>query len=144
MSAIQKTTSIPRLRLVAVLQWVGTLMGAGAWTGQHIVGFGIGQAECSSGGLHWGIGNDVWQLTLMSCAALVVLVALGASTYVFVRTRGADFGDGPPEEDVFGGKSPYGRLHFFAAAGMAANVIFFGIIMLDGFASSFDTLCRQS
>jgi hypothetical protein len=141
---MRSTTSLARLRLIGTLQWFGTLAGAATWTGQHIVGYGIGQAKCVSGGMHWDIGNDVWQLTLMACSGLVVVAAAAASTYVFLQTRGADFGDGPPAEDRFEGKTPYGRLHFFAAAGMAANVVFLGIILLDGFAATFDTLCRQS
>ena len=55
------------------------------------------------------------------------------------QTRGADFGDGPPEEDErFHGALPYARLHFFATAAMVANVLFALIIVLDGVATIAD------
>jgi hypothetical protein len=132
------------LRTLSVLQWFGILAAALVWTGQHVVGYGIGQAECVSGGMHWEIGNDVWQLTMLGIAAFVVVLAEVAAATVFLRTRGADYGDGPPDEGRWQGRTPYGRLHFFATAALVSNVLFFTIMFLSAFAASFDTLCRQS
>lgn len=132
------------LRALSVLQWFGILAGALAWTGQHIVGYGVGQAKCVAGGMHWDIGYDVWQLTLTSCAGLVIVLAEVCAAIVFLRTREADYGDGPAELGRWRGEHPYGRLHFFATAALAANVLFLTIVLLDGLSSTFAVLCRQS
>jgi hypothetical protein len=132
------------LRTLSVFQWFGILGGAVVWTGQHVVGYGIGQATCSAGGMHWHIGFDVWQLTLLACSALLVVLSGAAAAIVFMRTRGADWGDGPPQEGRWEAKTPYGRLHFFATAALLANLLFLTIIFLDGLFSTWDTLCRQS
>jgi len=126
--------SASRLRLLGMLQWAGLLVGAGVWGGQHIVGFGITQAECSAGGAHWGIGNDVWQATLMGITALFIVAAEVAAVAVFRGTEGTSYDTGDP---------PPGRLRFFAIAAMAGNLIFLMIVLLDGFASIFNVVCRQ-
>lgn len=127
------------LRLLSVLQWFGILAGAATWTGQHVVGHGIGQAECSVGGLHWGIENDVWQLTLTASSGLVIALAWGCALVVFLRTRGENYGDGPELPRI-----PEARLHFFATAALVANVLFLAIVLMDGLAATFEVLCRQS
>ncbi len=120
-------------RRLAILQWLGLLVGALTWAAMHVVGYGITEAQCSVGGARWGIDNDVWQASLMAAAALVVLAAEAAAIVVVRRTRGLDDSAAPPE----------GRLHFFAVAAAAANVIFLMIVLLDGFAALFDVTCRQ-
>lgn len=132
------------LRQLSVIQWVGTLVAPLVWAGQHVVGYGIGQAECRAGGRPWGIDNDVWQLTLVSVAGLLVVIGWVAALVVFLHTKGADWGDGPPEEGRWKGQSPYGRLYFFSCAALVANVFFLAIMLLDAMGSVFDTLCRQS
>jgi len=134
----------PGLRTLSALQWFGILGAALTWTGQHVVGYGIGQAKCVQGGMHWSIGNDVWQFALLGASALVVVLAEVAAAIVFVRTRGADYGDGPAEEGRWEGETPYGRLHFFATAALVSNVLFLTIMFLDAFAAGFATICRQS
>jgi hypothetical protein len=121
------------LRSLSVLQWLG-LVGAGlAWAAQHVVGFGIGQAECSPGGRHWGISNNVWELALLGCAAALVVLAEMAAAAVFLRTRGVRHDDDPPA----------GRMHFFAVAALVANILFLTMMVLDTVASVFGSLCRQ-
>jgi hypothetical protein len=132
------------LRQLSVVQWIGVVVAPLAWTGQHVVGYGVGQARCSVGGLNWGIGFDTWQLAILAAAVLLVLISEAAAVAVFLATREANYGDGPPEEGRWGGAVPYTRLHFFATAAMVANVLFFVVVFLDGFASVFDSLCVQS
>ena len=120
------------LRWLGTLQWLGLLAGGLTWAAQLVVGFGTTQAECSAGGLRWGIGNDDWQLALLAAAGLVVIAAEVAAALVFVRTRGTEKDDPPPD----------GRLHFFAAAALVANVLFLGAIVLSGLAATAGTLCR--
>lgn len=128
-----------------MLQWTGLLLGSGVWIAQHLVGLGITGAECNAGGAHWGISNDLWQGTLMGASLALVALAGLAAFLVFQRTRGADFGDGPPEEDErFGGGLPWSRLHFFATASLVVNVLMALIIVLDGTASIVDITCRQA
>jgi hypothetical protein len=132
-------------RSLGILQWVGLLLGAGVWLGQHFVGYNVAEADCRPGSAHWGISNDLWQGVLMAAALALVAAAELSAIAVFRRTRGADYGDGPPEDDTrFGGALPYSRLHFFATASMLANVLFALIILLDGIATIANINCRQS
>jgi hypothetical protein len=121
------------LRKLEILQWFGLLGGALVWTAQHVVGYGITEAECSAGGLHWGIQNDIWQGALMAAAAACVVAAELAAITVIFATRRSSY-ESPP---------PPGRVRFFAIAAAAANVIFLMIILLDGFAAILNVTCRQ-
>jgi hypothetical protein len=120
------------LHRLSILQWVGFAGAALTWTAQHVIGFGVTDAECSAGGLRWGIGNDVWQLTLLAVAGALVVAAEAAAVTVFLRTRATDEDDPPP----------LGRMHFLAAAAVVANVLFLTAMLLDGLASTFTTVCR--
>ena len=131
-------------RRLSVLQWIGVVVAPLAWTGQHVVGYGVGEARCSVAGMTWGIGYDVWQLAIMVCAGLLILVSEAAAVTVFRATRETNYGDGPPGEGRWGGAVPYSRLHFFATAAMVANVLFFMVILMSGLGSVFSTLCAQS
>jgi hypothetical protein len=131
-------------RNLSVLQWIGVVVAPLAWTGQHVVGYGVGEARCSVAGMSWGIAYDTWQLAIMAAAGVLILVSEAAAVTVFLATRGTNYGDGPPGDGRWGGAVPYSRLHFFAAAAMAANVLFLTVILLDGLASVFGTLCAQS
>ena len=132
------------LRRLGILQWLGLLAGATVWMGAHVVGYGVGLAECHVGGSRWGIDNDLWQAVLMGVALVLIAGAELCAVVVFNRTRGADFGDGPPEEGRWHRALPYTRLHFFGTAAMAANAIFMMIVVLDGAASIVDVTCRQA
>jgi hypothetical protein len=131
------------LRQLAVMQWIGVVVAPLAWTGQHVVGYGVGQARCEVGAA-WGIGFDAWQAALLAAAGLLIVVSEAAAVTVFLATREANPGDGPPEDGRWGGAVPHTRLHFFATAAMVANVLFLAIVCLDGFAAIFDRLCVQS
>jgi hypothetical protein len=131
------------LRQLSVVQWIGVVVAPLAWTGQHVVGYGVGQARCEVG-VDWGIGFDTWQLAIMAAAAVLILVSEAAAVTVFLATRETNYGDGPPGEGRWGGAVPYSRLHFFAAAAMVANVLFLTLILLSGLGSVFSTLCAQS
>jgi hypothetical protein len=123
------------IRRLGVLQWVGLLVGAGAWAGQHVVGWGITQAECYAGGASFDIGHDVWQGALLGAAGLCVLAAQAAAILVVLATRGTKYDLDPP---------PPSRIRYFAIAALFANVLFLMIMLLDGFASIYDVLCRQA
>ena len=132
------------LRQLSIVQWIGVIVAPLAWTGQHVVGYGVGEARCSVAGMDWGIGYDTWQLAILAAAGLLILVSEAAAVTVFLATRETNYGDGPPEDGRWGGVVPYSRLHFFATAAMVANVLFLAAIFMDGFASVFDSLCVQS
>ena len=131
-------------RKLSVLQWIGVVVAPLAWTLQHVVGYGVGEARCSVAGENWGIGYDVWQLAIMACAGLLILISEAAAVTVFLGTRETNYGDGPPGDGRWGGAVPYSRLHFFATAAMVANVLFFTVILMSGLGSVFSTLCAQS
>lgn len=132
------------LKRLAVLQWIGLLFGAIVWTAGHLAGIGITQAECNATGLtRWGLSNPAWQGTLMGVSAACSLAACACAALVFFRTRGVEFGDGPPVEGFEGERKPT-RIHFFSAASIVANLLFVMIVLLDGLANLFDVACRQS
>jgi hypothetical protein len=131
------------LRQLSVVQWIGVVVAPLAWTGQHVVGYGVGQARCEAGA-NWGIAYDTWQLAILAAALVLVLVSEAAAVTVFLATRETNYGDGPPGDGRWGGAVPYSRLHFFATAAMVANVLFLTVILLDGLGSVFATLCAQS
>jgi ABC-type nickel/cobalt efflux system permease component RcnA len=120
------------VRRLAVLQWVGLLLGAVVWAAQHALGWGFTEATCSSG--HLTSNNDLWQAVFMSVAGALVLGAGAAAIGVLLETRELSYEDEPP----------LSRIRFFAIAAVAANVLFLMIILLDGFASIFNIACRQA
>jgi hypothetical protein len=132
------------LQQLSIVQWLGVVVAPLAWAAQHVVGYGVGEARCNQSVLQWGIGYDTWQLAILAAAALLVLLSEAAAVTVFLATREANYGDGPPEDGRWGGAVPYTRLHFFATAAMVANVLFLSIIFMDGLAAVFDTVCVQS
>lgn len=131
------------LRQLAMLQWFGTIVSPVLWYSQHLFGYGLGLAVCHAG-RSWGVDYDFYQLTALSIAGLFEVMSWVCALVVWRHTKGADYGDGPPEEKRWGAEHPYGRLHFFAAAGMVANVLFLTAMLLDGVGSVMDTFCRQS
>jgi hypothetical protein len=140
-----RSTRVGRFTLsqLSVVQWVGVTVAPLAWTGQHIVGYGVGQARCEVG-VAWDIGFDAWQIAIVVAASLLILVSEAAAIAVFLATREVNYGDGPPEEGRWAGVVPFSRLHFFATAAMVANVLFLAIVLMDGLTSVFDSLCVQS
>src|SRR2546423_8275368 len=93
-----RSTRIGRFTLgqLAVVQWIGVVVAPLAWTGQHVVGYGVGQARCSVGGAGWGIAYDTWQLAILAAAGLLVVVSEAAAVVGFPAARGTDYGGRPP------------------------------------------------
>jgi hypothetical protein len=131
------------LRRLSIVQWIGVVVAPLAWTGQHVVGYGVGQARCEVGAA-WDIGFDTWQIAIVVAACLLILISEAAAITVFVATREANYGDGPAGEGRWGGAVPHTRIHFFATAAMVANILFLTVVLLDGLASVFNSLCVQS
>jgi hypothetical protein len=130
-------------RALGILQWAGLIGGAVVLALDFLVGYWIAEARCGGPGATSAIGNDTWQGALAGTSGLLVVLALTASVVVFLRTRGVDPGDGPLEEQALP-REPYGRLHFFAAAAMVANVCFLGVIVLSVVGTTAAVVCRQS
>lgn len=131
------------MRRLAVLQWVALLAGAVTWFTAHLVSIGITQAECNAAGARWQLSNTAWEGTAIGISATLVLIAEVCAIVVFARTRGTEFGDGPPQAGPGGERKP-SRIHFFSAASIATNAIFLMIIVLSGTADLVDIACRQS
>ena len=115
-----------------LLQWFGLLGAALAWTGQFVVGQGMGYAVCSAGGRGWGIDTPVWQLTMTASAGLIAVLAEAAAVALLVMTRTSD------------NEPPTGRHVFFVYAAVPANLIFLAIILLSGIASVYHLPCTQA
>ena len=121
------------LRRLEILQWTGLLAGGAAWAFAHVFGYGMTLAQCSAGSAHWGISNDVWEGTLLSTSAVLVLLAGAASVTVLLRTHDTSYEDEPP----------LSRIRFLAIAAVVANVIFLGIVLLDLAGNLSSVVCRQ-
>lgn len=134
MTAARAPMSRQRMRQLGAIQWIGLLLGGSAWLAQHFIGWGITQSECYLGGAGWGIENDVWQGALLGAAGLCVVCAEAAAILVVLATRGTKYDLDPP---------PPSRIRFFAIGALLANTLFLLIMLLDGFASIYDVLCRQ-
>jgi hypothetical protein len=122
------------MRRLEVLQWLGLLAGAGVWAAAHVVGFGVTEAHCSSGGAGWGIHFDLWEGLATGLAGALALAAAGAATAVILLTRGSSYEDAPP----------VGRVRFFALAALVANVIFTVALLLYALGTIFNIACRQA
>ena len=123
-----------RRRRLEILQWLGLLAGALVWAAQHVVGYGVTEAQCNTGGMHFGIDNDLWQALLMAVAAVAIIGAEAAAVAVFFATRPTSYEAEPPPS----------RIRFFAIAAMVANVLFLMIVLLNGVGSIVNIDCRQS
>jgi hypothetical protein len=122
------------VRRFEALQWFGLLGGAAAWTCQHAALLILSSARCNPSGSRWGFGITGWQIGITVAAAAVALAAEAAAVVTALRTRGLAE-DGPP---------PLGRIHFFALAASAGNVLFLGAILLDGIGSAWWSPCGQA
>jgi hypothetical protein len=122
------------VRRLEILQWLGLFGGALLWGLGHVVGYGITEAHCSSGGVaggvHFGLAEGLvnglaWALALGSAlAALSVILATRESSY-----------ESPP---------PVGRLRFFAIAALVANTIFMTALLFYVLGTVFNVACRQA
>ena len=122
------------VRRAAVLQWLGVFVAPAAWMVQHGVGQGIAQVSCSRANADWSVSNDAWQIVLTAVTEVLILASLAAAVLAYRGTKQSSYHSPPP----------VGRVQFFSIAAMAANVIFFMIVLLDGIASIVDVACRQS
>ena len=122
------------IRRLSQLQWFGLLVGGLAWFAEYLAGTGASQARCNPGSGPWGIPHDALQLALMLFGVLVVGSALVASALVFKRTYDVEEQAAPP----------LGRIHFFAAAATAANLVFLIIILESGIGTIVNQLCHQA
>ena len=121
-------------RRLEALQWTGLVAGGLAWAVQHVIGYGLTEAECNPGGSRWDIANDPWQAALGAVAILAILGAEAAAVAVFVRTRDADYDAGPP---------PAARMQMLAIAAIVANAIFLCIVLLSTAGALAGVGCRQ-
>ena len=122
------------MRHFELLQWFGLLGGAAAWALQHGTLFFLAAARCNPSGSRWALDITSWQIGVTVAAAVVALAAESAAVLTALRTR-AVAEDGPP---------PLGRIHFFALAASAGNLLFLGAIMLDGIGSAWWSPCGQA
>lgn len=130
-------------RTLGVLQWAGLIGGAVVMAVQHLAGYWFTEAECGGPGAAGPLSNDAWLGAIAVASGLLVVSALAASAIVFRSARTAEPGDGPLEEQALP-REPFGRLHFFAAAALVANIVFLGVIGLDVLGATLGAVCRQS
>jgi uncharacterized membrane protein len=124
---------VTRSRL-ELLQWFSLFAGPLAWTAEHVAGFWISDAGCSVAGAQWSFDPAALQTVLAVLTGLAVVAAWFAAFVVFRETRMVDpYAPGP-----------LGRMHFFSQAALLGNVLFFVIVLLDGFGAVHELPCRPS
>ena len=116
-----------------LLQWFALFAGPWAWAAQHVLAFGVSNADCAVPVASWDVPDAWLQAGLALIVGLVVLGAEGAAFLVYRAT--SDVGEYAP--------GPYGRLRFFAEAALLGNVLFLVIVVLDA-AGAIHHSCRGS
>ena len=109
--------------------WLGVLGAPLAWTGQHVAGFALAEADCSA---VVSVDLDAWTTALTIAAAAVAVAAAGASVLAYRDTR--DAGDSPPAS----------RIRFLAQIGMTIAPLFLALILMNGIGVLSLPGCRQS
>jgi hypothetical protein len=122
------------VRRLAVLQWLGLLLGAAFWGAAHIVGYGITEADCSRGSSGWGISLDLWEALVLGIAGSLVIVSVASAAAVVLGTREASYEAAPP----------VGRMRFFAIAALVADTLFLAMIVLYAVGTIANLPCRQA
>jgi hypothetical protein len=120
-----------RIRL-ELLQWYALLGGALAWTGEHVLGYFVSAAGCSTSVGHWHVSLVLWE-SLLTGAALAAVLAAEAAAFLVYRATAVVDDDAP---------GPDGRMHFFAQAALLGNVLFFMLVVLDGAGVLYHANCR--
>jgi hypothetical protein len=72
-------------------------------------------------------------MTILSTAALVMVLSAAASATIIARTQGTSYEDDPP----------LSRIRFFAIAALVANVLYTIVMLLDLFGNVFNAVCTQ-
>ena len=117
---------------ISKLMWFGLLGAPLAWTVQHVVGFGLTQAQCNLGGRDWSIPIDPGTLAITVAATIVALLSGAAAVAAFMATRDA------------GTELPGARLHFLATVGIVITPIFMCIVLMSGISVLTLPECHQS
>jgi hypothetical protein len=112
--------------------WFGLLGAPLAWTVQHVVGFGLTQAECNAAGRLWPVPVDPGTLAVTIAATVVALLAGAAAVAAFLATRDA------------GTELPGARMHFLATVGIVVTPIFVAIVLMSGISVLTLPECQQS
>ncbi len=117
----------------SLLMWFGLLGGPGAWSVQHIFGFGITVAACNVAGRSWAIPVDTLTVIAAALAASIALLAEASALATYRATKDVEEDDAPPA----------GRVHFLAVVGLTVNPLFFFIIVMSGVGATVLTNCVQ-
>jgi hypothetical protein len=120
-------------RFVQLAAWFGLLGGPFAWTGMHVVGYGVTEAVCNGSRAGIGIEPSSWAIPLTIAAGLVTVAALATSIVVWQATRTEP--DAPP---------PPGRVHFVATLGLLSGVVFLFLVLMEGLGAAVTSGCTQS
>jgi uncharacterized membrane protein len=122
------------------LQWFGLLGAPAAWILSFIFGAGAAIAGCSTLstqrpleiGTNFRFDASLWELIATAIAAFVAVLSEAAAFYLFRELRDQD------------NTPPGGRRVFFVYAAVPANLIFIGIILMQGLMSAHHFPCQQA
>lgn len=119
-------------RLTNALLLYGLLAAPLAWAAQLVIGYGVGEADCSAAGMGWGLDSTTWELVLVIGTGVVGLSGLVVAAGFEVELRRGETVD------------ERGRLAFMAAGGVLVSIVFIALIVLGGVGSLYVEPCHQA
>jgi hypothetical protein len=119
-------------RLTNALLLYGLLAAPLAWAAQLVIGYGVGEADCSAAGMRWGLDSTTWELVLVVVTGIVALSGLVVAAGFELELRRGQAAD------------ERGRLAFMAAGGVFVSAVFIALIVLGGVGSLYVESCHQA
>jgi len=117
----------------AVLLWFGVLGAPFAWAAQHVTGYALTEATCSTAAARngWGVPLDAWTIVVTSVAVAAGVGSLAAAIATFRAVYDA------------GSEPPRGRIRFLAVIGITIAPLFLAIMLMSGLGVLFLNRCAQ-
>ncbi len=114
------------------LVWFGVLGGPLAWALVHVIGYGVGLAQCDDPATRWELPVHVYDVVSAAVGVAIAVAAELAALRVFRLTRES------------GNEPPLGRLNFLAVVGLTVNPLALAIMVMTGVGTAILPLCHQA
>ena len=97
--------------------WAGIAVAPAAWTLEHVLGYGVGEATCDPAGRTWGVPFTTWVAVITAVTGVLAASGLVAAVLAFRAVRDAGQDSDPPP----------GRIWLLSICGIVVSPIFLGI-----------------
>jgi hypothetical protein len=113
--------------------WVGLFAAPIGWATSHVIGWGVGEANCEAAGRQWGISFVAWEWALLVVAAGLAVLGVAASMATYRAIRGTEKDDPPPD----------GRTWVLSISGMVVSSLLLVAILLTHIGALLLSGCHQ-